>query len=630
MIDKITAKIRRYPFQTGIIVGILICLLCVGFFSLFEDHGKTLAGNDEIIQQDYLRMTINEYSRNNDELLADWRYKHLGNKSAETLKLMTGDESIPAQQVVSFAKAIGQADKLGQTGSTQINNTGTPANPRKGLSGFGKVLLIILGLVVVAAGGLYAASLLKTKIRQKRRTETPTSADDPINMITPEKTQTSKETAPDTLFDLDSLFPQGGVQPEQEITREDPELTEDSREDKPDANMEFDSSGILFHELDVMKDSEETEKPEQDKAELHEETEISSEPDESESAPAETENQIDQMNGQIDNLETDAEQQSGSDLDDDLDNLQPGLNFENSIHDFDRDKNNIESDSENKADSGIDQPGQDTEVSSAEYFGKAAAEENIGNEVDVNHKKNDVSEFKNDDTEKPLIETDSEAETENEDELLKMIRESSSNQNAELKSAESEESETAKDPEQDKISGDEPEIREISQSEQTAADQPENPEKNEESTDDILIHYQSVYRIGNDMYDEVFSIDQGDIFRGECGISIGETLNNTEPKAVTAFEVWLFDKDDIHTATWYLMSDFALDNEGISKRLEQRGKCDLIRKHDVYTLETETLTVEIKVLELEYGTEMEEKNSYFTNVVFDIIARQKMMKDNEN
>ena len=92
---------------------------------------------------------------------------------------------------------------------------------------------------------------------------------------------------------------------------------------------------------------------------------------------------------------------------------------------------------------------------------------------------------------------------------------------------------------------------------------------------------------------------------------------------MTAFEVWLFDKDDIHTATWYLMSDFALQNDSIRERLEQRGKCDRIRRGDLYTLETETLTVEIKILELEYGNEMEEKNSYFTNVVFDVIAKQK-------
>ena len=144
-----------------------------------------------------------------------------------------------------------------------------------------------------------------------------------------------------------------------------------------------------------------------------------------------------------------------------------------------------------------------------------------------------------------------------------------------------------------------------------------------DSADDVLIHYQSSYRVGNDMYDEVFSIDQGDVFRGECGIGIGETLNNTEPKAVTAFEIWLFDKDDIHTSTTYLVSDFGLTNPGISERLLQHGKCDRIRNNGVYILETETLQVEIRVLELEYGTEMEEKNSYFTNVTFDVIARSK-------
>ena len=49
----------------------------------------------------------------------------------------------------------------------------------------------------------------------------------------------------------------------------------------------------------------------------------------------------------------------------------------------------------------------------------------------------------------------------------------------------------------------------------------------------------------------------------------------------------------------------------------------MIRKNGDYNLETETLTVEVKVLDLEYGTEMEEKNSYFTNVTFDVIARSK-------
>ena len=72
-------------------------------------------------------------------------------------------------------------------------------------------------------------------------------------------------------------------------------------------------------------------------------------------------------------------------------------------------------------------------------------------------------------------------------------------------------------------------------SNQPSFDQIPDDEETPAVENEILIHYQSGYKIGNDMYDEVFSIDQGDTFRGECGISIGETLNNTEPKAVTAF-----------------------------------------------------------------------------------------------
>ncbi|MBQ6502682.1 MAG: hypothetical protein IJI57_02070 [Flexilinea sp.] len=609
MIDKITAKIRRFPFQTGIAAGILICLLCVGFLSLFRDHGETLAGNDEIIQQDYLRMSINEYTRNNDELLADWRYKHLGRKAGETLKLMAADESIPAQQVVSFAKAIGQADKLWGTNDINPTNGGTPANPRKGLSGFGKVLLILLGLVIIAAGGLYVTSLIKTKNRQKRRSEvSPLSDNEPLNMITPEKAQSQQSTAPDTLFDLDSLFPHDSEQPAAEDKQQEQENNSHENTDETESNVEFDSSGTLIHELNIGADDEASQEQHQEKIELPTEEYFEENAPVEENEDAQTAHA--EQNENDEDSEPEGEQSPVSEI------TQPGLEFGKSVHMIDEsDSSPAGEDSFNDNDT-EDHIDQNDEKNEDTPFGKeeiSQDEKNDGSDNLVNLNENTDIEISNSDAEKPLIETDSGSDPENEDELLKLIRGSSSAQNEDDSSSASEKA--AVEEEADPVV--------IDSTENDDSLSPDQDEETAESTDDILIHYQSVYRIGNDMYDEVFSIDQGDNFRGECGISIGETLNNTEPKAVTAFEVWLFDKDDIHTATWYLMSDFALDNEGISKRLEQRGKCDRIRKHDVYVLETETLIVEIKVLELEYGTEMEEKNSYFTNVVFDVIARQK-------
>ena len=623
MIDKITAKIRRYPFQTGIAAGILICLICAGFFSLFQDHGKTLAGNNEIIQQDYLRMTINEYNRNNDELLADWRYKHLGKKAGETLKLMAVDESIPAQQVVSFAKAIGQADKLGGTNDNNSSAAGTPANPRKGLSGFGKVLLILLGLVIVAAGGLYAASLVKTRSKQKRRSEVgPVTNDEPINMITPEKAQAQQKAEPDTLFDLDSLFPQGGDQPAAGDKKQDPENNADDFTNEADPEVEFDSSGILFQELNIGIDNDEKQEqpPEEEPAAeitIEEENDLPEEKAEDQTDRIET-NEADEIIEDEDEPPFDAEI------------IQPGLDFEKSVHMIDEADPDPESEDDGSGEGETEDIGQNddsSELFSNEMEDKVHFEEkSVSDDLDE-PEKDPADEALDPDAEKPLIETDPGNDPENEDELLKLIRNSTSAQNEEKTVEMSEKTVSAEEPdqEQDLTDG-----AEMTAQDEDETEMQEKDDRTESSSDDILIHYQSVYRIGNDMYDEVFSIDQGDNFRGECGISIGETLNNTEPKAVTAFEVWLFDKDDIHTATWYLMSDFALDNEGICKRLEQRGKCDRIRKHDVYVLETETLSVEIKVLELEYGTEMEEKNSYFTNVVFDVIARQKPVNENTN
>ena len=603
MIDKITARIRRYPFQTGIVVGVVICLILVGFFSLFQDHGKTLSGNSEIIREDYLRMTINQFSQDRDDLLAAWRFDHLGKKGTETLKLMRADESVAPWDLVNFTEALENTkDLLDSPAGSAQKEAGTPTNPRKGLSGFGKVLLIILGLGVVCAGGLYAASLIQTRKKQKRREEISSAFDeDRLNMITPEKAESTGKNEPDTLFDLDSLFPSNDENKKDSAEEQDPldvlKITSDENNDFPagsgdekQENKEDDlqkdepaAETDILNEIEnlVFGSDEETNEEDRDREDPSaNDAEAVSGQDEAADAPQDAEKDTD-------------EQARGPEE-------TSGLDYETSVHPYE--------DRENRSESSDFLP--DEENAEAGEAAQDAADETVPADVQDDVKEDAAS----GDAEKPLVETDPGSEQENEDELLKMIRAGKQSSEDLIEKTVTAEIDLQKDA-VDEVTAEEPETEEPDPDE---ADQNESPE------DEVLIHYQSVYRVGNDMYDEVFSIDQGDVFRGECGIGIGETLNNTEPKAVTAFEIWLFDKDDIHTATWYLMSDFALSNEGICSRLEQRGKCDRIRKGDLYTLETETLAVEIRILDLEYGNEMEEKNSYFTNVVFDIVAKNKI------
>ena len=61
-----------------------------------------------------------------------------------------------------------------------------------------------------------------------------------------------------------------------------------------------------------------------------------------------------------------------------------------------------------------------------------------------------------------------------------------------------------------------------------------------------LAQFPTEYNIGHDTYDDSFSIETSTgEFLGECGVGISESIGIGDPKKVTAFEVWLFDKNDI-------------------------------------------------------------------------------------
>jgi hypothetical protein len=83
----------------------------------------------------------------------------------------------------------------------------------------------------------------------------------------------------------------------------------------------------------------------------------------------------------------------------------------------------------------------------------------------------------------------------------------------------------------------------------------------------------TTYLLGDDLYDESFSIDTGaGEFMGEYGVGVSEIIGVGDPKKVAALEIWLFDKNDIKTATKVLMSQHAFSDLGIRSRLEPKGE----------------------------------------------------------
>jgi len=129
----------------------------------------------------------------------------------------------------------------------------------------------------------------------------------------------------------------------------------------------------------------------------------------------------------------------------------------------------------------------------------------------------------------------------------------------------------------------------------------------------------TTYVLGDDLYDESFSIDSGGgEFLGEYGVGVSETIGVGEPKKVAALEIWLFDKNDIKTATKVLMSEHAYNDTNIRARLEPKGDLHVVKPGEQVLLETETLQLLATTVDMEYGMGSMPPNSYFERITLEL------------
>ena len=142
--------------------------------------------------------------------------------------------------------------------------------------------------------------------------------------------------------------------------------------------------------------------------------------------------------------------------------------------------------------------------------------------------------------------------------------------------------------------------------------------------DEPLATFRTIYAIGDDVYDDSFSIEgpTGD-FLGECGVGIGEVIGVGEPKKVSAFEVWLFDKNDIQTVTKVLMSRYAFNDAATRNRLAAKGDPVRAENGGLIELKTASLSVEARIVDLIYGEGALPSESFFERVTIELRAAPK-------
>lgn len=141
----------------------------------------------------------------------------------------------------------------------------------------------------------------------------------------------------------------------------------------------------------------------------------------------------------------------------------------------------------------------------------------------------------------------------------------------------------------------------------------------QEGEEPPMVQFMASYKLGDDLFDDSFSIDSpAGEFLGECGVGISETIGVGEPKRVTAFEVWLFDKNDIQTVTKVLMSAHAFLDESTRQRLAAKGEPILVEPGTESVLETQTLRLVARVVDMGYGEGALPEHSFFDRAILEL------------
>jgi hypothetical protein len=140
-----------------------------------------------------------------------------------------------------------------------------------------------------------------------------------------------------------------------------------------------------------------------------------------------------------------------------------------------------------------------------------------------------------------------------------------------------------------------------------------------------LVREFSTYVSGDRHFDESFSIELPDgAFLGECGVSIAAKVSQYHPDYPTAFEVWMFDKDDIRTVNAIIASEHATRDRHLRAKLDGKGQFVQAEPDVVTKLETKTLTLRVRLLEMQYGfSDTLPQRSFFEHIVLEIAVWQK-------
>jgi hypothetical protein len=135
-----------------------------------------------------------------------------------------------------------------------------------------------------------------------------------------------------------------------------------------------------------------------------------------------------------------------------------------------------------------------------------------------------------------------------------------------------------------------------------------------------LVQYSTKYTYGDIRFSELFPIESGSEYLGECGIDSAEVTMPGDPPRYGAFEVWLFDKSSGRTVTKCIAIPKADETMLAGLRAQSSGEVVKAEEGKSVRLETENLECKVTIKDAAFGDE----GTFFTKLElsFEVYKRQ--------
>ncbi|HQF80472.1 MAG TPA: hypothetical protein PKX80_07505, partial [Flexilinea sp.] len=170
MKEKAKAFVEQNPFWTGIIAGFLICFALIGLLSgIGAEQTNSFKNADQILKEDYLRMTVEDYAFTKNADRAKWRYKQLGEEAPSLIALLKKDDLTDPLALFEFSRVVGDMTLFYEGSEIVPEQTNQPVSQEEsgGVSLIGKIFILLILLILVGAIVLFLVSNKSSSVKEK-------------------------------------------------------------------------------------------------------------------------------------------------------------------------------------------------------------------------------------------------------------------------------------------------------------------------------------------------------------------------------------------------------------------------------------------------------------------------------